>query len=194
MNDALIVPSRVAAHAGFERAAAASRGRGWPVLVRSSGGAPVAQFPGMLNIALAYRIDPGSRWSIDEAYRHLADLLAGALARLGLAAATGEIADAFCPGRYDLALGGRKVAGLAQRRKRATGGGQAILVHACLLVEGDLNQPFDALAAFEDTFLPERRWRPGAATSLAAHLGRADVLDGVAAALGDALRTAPLPG
>lgn len=194
MDEALIVPSRVAALAGFEPAAAASLARGWPVLVRATGGAPVAQFHGMLNIALAYRIGPGNPWSIDDAYRHVADLLAGALGELGLAVETGEIADAFCPGRYDLALGGRKIAGLAQRRKRATGGGQAILAHACLLVEGELARPFDALAAFEDAFMPERRWRPGAATSLASHLGRESVLDIVAAIFRDALRTTPLPG
>lgn len=197
MTNALIVPARISSLPGFTEAAATSAARDWPVLVRATGGAPVPQFPGMLNIALAYRVAADRPWSIDDAYKHLATLLTDALKPLGLDARTGEIADAFCPGRYDLALGGRKIAGLAQRRKRAATidgvGGQAILAHACLLVAGDLAQPFGALAAFEDSFMPERKWRLGAATTLEAHLATADPMTDVVAAITDTLRLAPSP-
>lgn len=193
MTNALIVPARVSSLPGFTAACANSAANNWPVLVRATGGAPVPQFPGMLNIALAYRIAADQPWSIDDAYRHLADLLGAALKPLGLAAATGEIADAFCPGRYDLSLQGRKIAGLAQRRKRAASGGQAILAHACLLVEGDLADPFGALAAFEDSFMPDRRWRVEAATTLSAHLATADPMAAVVTALTHTLQTYPSP-
>lgn len=193
MTHALIVPARVSSLPGFTEACATSAANNWPVLVRATGGAPVPQFPGMLNIALAYRMGEGTPWSIDDAYRHLAAVLTDALKPLGLDAVTGEIADAFCPGRYDLSLGGRKIAGLAQRRKRAATGGQAILAHACLLVTGDLAGPFGALAAFEDAFMPTRKWRIEAATPLAAHLSSADAMAEVVAALSDALHTAPTP-
>lgn len=193
MTNALIVPARVSSLPGFTEAAAASAANNWPVLVRATGGAPVPQFPGMLNIALAYRVGADQAWSIDDAYRHLAHLLTDSLATLGLAAITGEIADAFCPGRYDLSLHGRKIAGLAQRRKRAVNGGQAILAHACLLVTGDLAQPFGALAKFEDEFMPDRKWRIEAATTLGAHLATPDPATAVVAAITDALRTHPSP-
>lgn len=146
------------------------------------------QFPGMLNLALAYRLGAEQPWSLDAGYRHLAQLLTGALARLDLQAEIGEVTDAFCPGRYDLSLMGRKIAGLAQRRRRAADGGQAILAHACLLVNGDLTQPFSALADFEDSFMPARKWRIGAATTLAAHLSSDDVLADVTRTIRDSLR------
>jgi lipoate-protein ligase A len=193
MTPCLVVPSRVASLAGFEAATAHSAAHGWPVLVRSTGGAPVPQFPGMLNIALAYRMAADTPWSIDDAYRHLAALLTDALKPLGLRAETGEIADAFCPGRYDLSLDGRKIAGLAQRRKRAESGGHAILAHACLLVEGDLSGPFGALAAFEDAFMPPRKWRIEAATPLAAHLASTDPMGDVVPSLTATFRSFPLP-
>lgn len=193
MTNALIVPARVSSLPGFAEASAGSAARDWPVLVRATGGAPVPQFPGMLNLALAYRVGAEQPWSIDDAYRHLAQLLTTALKPLGLAAVTGEIADAFCPGRYDLSLAGRKIAGLAQRRKRAAAGGQAILAHACLLVSGDLAEPFGALAAFEDEFMPARKWRIGATTTLDTHLNAADPMTDVITAISDTLQTYPSP-
>ncbi|MDY0871411.1 lipoate--protein ligase family protein [Dongia rigui] len=184
----LAVPSRVASLPGFTEAAAAAEARGWPVHVRATGGAPVPQFPGMLNLALAYRLDADRPWSLDDGYRHLAHVLTTSLGQLGLAAETGEIADAFCPGRYDLSLGGRKIAGLAQRRRRTADGGQAVLAHACLLVDGDLSVPFAALAAFEDAFMPARKWRINAATTIAAHRSAQDNIADVTRAIGDSLR------
>ena len=182
------MPSRIASLPGFAEAAARSTARDWPVQVRATGGAPVPQFPGMLNLALAYRLDAEQSWSLDAGYRHLAAILTDALKQLGLDAAIGEIADAFCPGRYDLSLLGRKIAGLAQRRRRAADGGQAILAHACLLVDGDLARPFSALADFEDSFMPARKWRIGAATTLAAHLTSDDPIADVTRAICDSLR------
>lgn len=187
------MPARVASLPGFDAAAEAAAARGWPVHVRATGGAPVPQFPGMLNLALAYRLEPDRSWSLDDGYRHLAGVLTTALADLGLAAEVGEIADAFCPGRYDLSLGGRKIAGLAQRRRRTADAGQGILAHACLLVDGDLTAPFAALAAFEDAFMPARRWRVDAATTIAAHRPAADNVADVIRAIDDSLRRADSP-
>jgi lipoate-protein ligase A len=184
----LAVPARVASLPGFTAAAEAAEARGWPVHIRATGGAPVPQFPGMLNLALAYRLDAERSWSLDDGYRHLAGVLTAALGELGLAAEIGEIADAFCPGRYDLSLGGRKIAGLAQRRRRTADGGQAVLAHACLLVEGDLTAPFAALAEFEDAFMPTRKWRIGAATTIGAQRHGRDNLADVTRAIGDSLR------
>jgi lipoate-protein ligase A len=189
----LAVPSRIASLPGFAEAAAAAEARGWPVHVRATGGAPVPQFSGMLNLALAYRLDGDRPWSLDDGYRHLAGVLIAALRKLNLTAEIGEIADAFCPGRYDLSLGGRKIAGLAQRRRRTADGGQAVLAHACLLVEGDLAAPFTALADFEDAFMPARQWRIDAATTIAAHRSAQDNIADVTRAIGDSLRSDDSP-
>ena len=170
-----------------------AQARGWPVHIRATGGAPVPQYPGMLNLALAYRLDADQPWSLDDGYRHLAGVLQGALQRLGLQPQTGEIADAFCPGRYDLSLGAQKIAGLAQRRRRTLDGGQAILAHACLLVEGELTSPFTALAAFEDAFLPARKWRIDAATTLTRHLPDREIMADVIGSIAKSLRRGGSP-
>ncbi len=187
------MPARVSSLPGFTEAAAAAEAQGWPVHIRATGGAPVPQFPGMLNLALAYRLDADRSWSLDDGYRHLAGVLIAALRKLGLEAEIGEIADAFCPGRYDLSLGGQKIAGLAQRRRRATDGGQAILAHACLLVDGELAVPLMALAAFEDAFMPARKWRVEAVTTISAQRPGHDNMADVTNAIRDSLRTDDSP-
>jgi lipoate-protein ligase A len=65
----------------------------------------------------------------------------------------GEIAGSCCPGRYDIAVGGRKIIGIAQRRRQGKHGDAlltATLVHAMLWLEGDLTAGIDALERFLD--------------------------------------------
>ncbi len=45
---------------------------------------------------------------------------------------SGEIRGSFCPGEYDMSIGGRKFCGIAQRRLQ-----QAVSVQAFIIVEGD---------------------------------------------------------
>lgn len=99
-----------------------------PVLVRSSGGEVVIHGPGVLNMALAV---PAHLWtgSIDEAFAAFAQGVVDGLHHLGLQAEVQEIADAYCPGRYDVAISGRKIMGTSQRRTR-----EATLIHGSLNV------------------------------------------------------------
>ncbi|WP_366555154.1 lipoyl protein ligase domain-containing protein [Aquibaculum sediminis] len=92
---------------------------GWPVLTRRSGGSACPVEPGMLQLALARVAPPG--FTIEAAYAELAGLLRAACATYGLALEIGECAAAFCPGRWDLAFEGRKLAGLSQRWQQRRG-------------------------------------------------------------------------
>lgn len=102
-----------------------------PVLIRASGGEVVIHGPGVLNVAVAL---PTSVWtgSIDESFAVFADGVVQGLRKLGVAAEVREIPDSYCPGRYDIAVQGKKIMGTSQRRTR-----DALLVHGSLNVSVD---------------------------------------------------------
>ena len=136
----------------FAEASAALAGEGWPVVVRESGGTAVPHGPGILSLSLAFRPPAGAPCTLESTYDALCAPLEDALAALGLACSRGEVPGAFCDGRYDLAVLGRKLAGTAQRWRAGPGGPApergAVLAHAVLLVDADRRE----LAAAIDRF------------------------------------------
>lgn len=132
---ALILGRSDARLPGFAAAAAALAAEGWPLLVRRSGGSACPVAPGTLQLALARVAAPGQ--TMEAGYAELSGLLMAALARLGLAAAIGECPEAFCPGRWDLSLAGRKVAGLSQHWRRSAAGLPTVTTAASLILSAD---------------------------------------------------------
>ncbi|MCG0238481.1 MAG: biotin--protein ligase [Firmicutes bacterium] len=114
---------------GWREAADRIAARGYAVAVRPSGGLAVPLDPGVLNIGLFY---PDPTGAVDPGFRAMHRLLAACLRSLGLQPRVGEVPGGYCPGRSDVSVGGRKVAGVAQRRTRGGAG-----VVAFLLVEGE---------------------------------------------------------
>lgn len=108
--------------------------RGIRTAVRHSGGAAVPLDSGVVNVSLLL---PRPRGSLDfhDDFRLLAALITEAVAcsHPGAAAEVraGEVRGSYCPGDYDLAIGGRKFCGIAQRRQA-----KAYFVHAFVVVEG----------------------------------------------------------
>ncbi|MDF2097025.1 lipoyl protein ligase domain-containing protein [Aquibaculum arenosum] len=127
------------------RARSALEAAGWPLLVRRSGGSACPVGPGTLQLALA-RVAPAD-FSMDAGYGELAGLLAAVGASYGLAFEVGECATAFCPGRWDIALAGRKLAGLSQRWQQR-GNLRLVTTAASLNVSADPH----SLAACVETF------------------------------------------
>jgi lipoate-protein ligase A len=151
----LVVTSLLAQRESFAAAAEASAQRGRPVVVRRTGGGPVPQTRGTLNVSLAYALPRDQVPGIDAAFKHFADGLVAALSACGVTAMVGEIDGSCCPGRYDIAIptdhGGRKIIGIAQRRRQGQKDGQllsAVLVHAMVWVEGSLDPEIDLLELF----------------------------------------------
>ncbi len=106
-------------------------GREWQICARGSGGAAVAHGPGTLNVSIVLPISAGC--SIERGYKLWAAIVGGAIRdRYSVRVNTGEVRGAFCSGSYDLAVGTRKVAGVAQARR-----GGAVLVHGTILVNVD---------------------------------------------------------
>lgn len=129
----------------FAAAMAQLGAEGWPVVIRRSGGTACPVSPGTLQVALARTACPAS--GIDTAYRELATILAAALTGCGLRAEIGLQRDAFCPGRYDLAVSGRKIAGLSQHW-RLRGSGGVVTTAATLLVDDDIGESVRAVNLF----------------------------------------------
>lgn len=125
---ALVLGYRDTRLPAWQEAAAALRDEGYAVGVRTSGGAAVPLNGGVLNLSLIY---PTGGLSIEAGFDALYRLVKAALFPLGLEVEQGLVSGSYCPGASDLSHGGRKIAGVAQRRRRL-----ATIVHAFLLVEG----------------------------------------------------------
>jgi octanoyl-[GcvH]:protein N-octanoyltransferase len=117
---------------GFEKAVAAARALGFPVLVRNSGGGAVAANEGSLSFSLTFPVED-LRHGLYERYTEGVELVAAALRRIGVDAEGGEVEGEFCPGAYSVRSGGPsgvKHAGLAQRVTR-----RAARLEALILVQ-----------------------------------------------------------
>lgn len=106
------------------------RGLGYDVLVRNSGGAAVPLDPGVVNVSLILP-NPERSLAFRRDFRYMVELVKGALTSSGNEVEAGEVGGAYCPGDYDLSIGGRKFCGIAQRRQT-----KAFVVQGFIVAEG----------------------------------------------------------
>ena len=116
---ALVVAGRDRELPNFVEAQIALAREGWPVLVRRSGGGACPVGVGTLQLALAK--PAADNCTIDRAYREMAGIVTALLSACALRASVQRIEAAFCPGRYDIAVKGRKIAGLCQHWRQCKG-------------------------------------------------------------------------
>lgn len=141
---ALVAPRHFARKPGFAAAVAESA---VPIALRASGGTTVLHGPAFINITQIVASAKGADLDVDRLYAGFGAILFPALARLGVAANYQRIAQAYCNGRHDIAVGGRKLAGTAAMVRRFAAL-DAHLVHATLRlrpVPGEIA----AITAFE---------------------------------------------
>jgi octanoyl-[GcvH]:protein N-octanoyltransferase len=120
-------------------------------ILRNTGGLAVPNDVGMLNFS--YFIPNQARHqSIEEAYAKTVQLLAHALPEHVLQ--VGEITGSYCPGKFDLALKGQKIAGLAQRRVQ-----EATCVMGYLTVTGQQAARSELIDTFYRAADPEKKSR-----------------------------------
>lgn len=161
-----VVPRSYLRAPRFEAARDEWAAAGRPLQLRSSGGGLVPQGPGIVNFSLIWRTASAMPHGIEVIYGGLCDGLAAALARLGLPCETGDVAGSFCDGRFNLAIGGRKIAGTAQWWRRIDGA-PVVLAHAVLVVDADPQALADEADAVERSLGRPTRYRAGAMTSVA---------------------------
>ena len=93
---------------------------GFQVAVRHSGGAAVPLDDGVVNVSLIFP-KPKGRIDFHDDFETMYSLIKRSVMSLapnaGVSVAKGEIAESFCPGDYDISIGGKKFCGLAQRRQ-----------------------------------------------------------------------------
>lgn len=115
---------------GYERARAAAEERGYEPVERSVGGRAVAYTGRTVAFAVA-RPDDGARGGLTARYDDARERLVATLIALGARVEAGEPPRSFCPGDNGVrAVGGGKVAGLAQRVRA-----DATVVAGCVLVD-----------------------------------------------------------
>jgi len=143
---AIVCPASMRRKPGFDRATGRSGGRGWPVHLRPTGGGPVPQGPGVLNLALAFTVDRS--FTIEEGYRLITSVIREATQIRDIDLVTGATPNSFCDGAWNLSISGKKFVGTAQRLRPLSNGQRRVLAHALILMEGDIGAGARAVDAF----------------------------------------------
>lgn len=99
---------------------------GFHVIVRNSGGLAVMLDEGVLNLSLIMP-DMEKGIDIDRGYETMYVLIRHMFPNMKIDAY--EIVGSYCPGSYDLSIGGKKFAGISQRRLRK---GVAVQIYLCV--------------------------------------------------------------
>lgn len=161
-DNALVMPRRLNRLPGFDHACEVSAAAGWPVLLRETGGEPVPQSSSTINIALVYAPprSEGDLNRIETGYRRLCDPICELLDELGGTSSLGEIDGAFCDGRFNVNLDGRKMVGTAQRWRQSQGGQRpVVLVHGAMLIDNERESMVAAVNRFNEACGLEQRVR-----------------------------------
>ncbi|WP_372610136.1 lipoate--protein ligase family protein [Halomonas sp.] len=170
---ALVMPRRHDRLAGFPDARNRLAAMDWPVLFRVTGGTPVPQSPAVINLALALRCRVGSSAAhLEWGYHRLGDPWCTWLAFLGVADADlGPAPGAYCDGRFNVRIRGRKLVGTAQRWRRVRGcRDMALLVHGAMQVDDTPEALVAVVNAFQVAIDDPQRFQA------ASHIALRDVL------------------
>ena len=177
---ALVMPRRLSRLPGLEAASDVSAQAGWPVLLRETGGEPVPQSVSTLNIALVYAPprSEGDQNRIEAAYLRLCEPVCQLLDELGGVSSLGEVEGAFCDGRFNVNLDGRKMVGTAQRWRQSKGGTRPVgLVHGAMLLENERESMVAAVNRFNEACGLEQRVRAESHIALHEKFNAPDALE-----------------
>jgi len=141
---ALVVPRNFRLKAGFNKAVGQLP---MPVALRRSGGTAVIHGPHVLNISLITKSARCQPISIPSAFAQLGGLIIGALSEIGVQADMADTHGVHCPGRYSIAVSGKKLAGTAAF-VFDTGDIRATVAHASLALAGN-NSDLENISSFE---------------------------------------------
>ncbi|MEH7547202.1 MULTISPECIES: lipoate--protein ligase family protein [Bacillaceae] len=102
--------------------------QGYQPIVRNSGGLAVVLDEGVLNISLIFpEVEKGI--DINRGYDVMWQLIKQMFADFPQPIEAREIVGSYCPGSYDLSIGGKKFAGISQRRLKR---GVAVQIYLCV--------------------------------------------------------------
>lgn len=105
---------------------------GYQVIVRTSGGLAVLVDEGILNLTLVFP-ERDSSIEINRGYDAMYEFVKMMYRDLTDEIEAREIVGSYCPGSYDLSIGGKKFAGISQRRVKK---GVAVQIYLCISGSG----------------------------------------------------------
>lgn len=108
---------------------------GWQLLSRKTGGAPVPQCPGIINLSHLYLWSKDTPYSIPQAYENLCTVLHGFFRQFNLVSKAHATEFSYCDGDYNININGKKIVGTAQRVILKKGGGKIVLAQAFILID-----------------------------------------------------------
>lgn len=153
----------------FKEALGVFESAGYDYVVRNSGGLGVVSDPGITNLSLILPNESMTDISIDQAYELMYELMQ-AIIHAPIDAV--EIEQSYCPGDFDLSIGGQKISGISQRRRA---GAVAIMLY--LSISGDQDKRSLMMKDFYDQGLAgeESQWHfpdvdPAVMTTISAAL------------------------
>ncbi|MGM0901441.1 MAG: lipoate--protein ligase family protein [Bacillota bacterium] len=106
--------------------------QGYQYIVRNSGGLAVVLDEGVLNLSLILpEVEKGI--DINRGYDAMWLLIKKMFSDFAIEIDAREIVGSYCPGSYDLSIGGKKFAGISQRRLKK---GVAVQIYLCVTGSG----------------------------------------------------------
>ncbi|MFC4771797.1 lipoate--protein ligase family protein [Enterococcus hermanniensis] len=150
LPDTLILGMKDSRVTYFAEALETVQQQNYRLLLRNAGGLGVINDSGILNVSLILPKNTTAELSIDDGYQAMVDWLKKtSFGQFNIT--VGEIADSYCPGKFDLSINGKKIAGIAQRRVKE---GVAIMMY--LSVTGDQKTRGEIVRSFYQSGLKER--------------------------------------
>lgn len=149
---ALVVPRSATRNDKFEQASEWSAQKGWPVVVRSTGGELTPQCEDFFNLSIFLRCKD-KQISIKDSYMIICSAIIGWLSEMGIQGDCASIDGAFCDGDFNVNIDGKKLVGTAQRWRKVKSDAtsvdeKALLLHAVILCDGEIDNLFDISNAF----------------------------------------------
>ncbi|WP_260260722.1 lipoate--protein ligase family protein [Vibrio intestinalis] len=151
----------------------------WLLSARKTGGAPVPQLEGIINLSHIYHWPDGQPYDIKQAYLDLCGRLSLFFARLGVAVDVHVTEGSYCDGDYNLNIEGRKVVGTAQRVLLKKEGGKVVLSQACIIIRGDSNKLVEPVRLCNQLSNQPNDIRAEVHTALAEHIDLSLTTDGL---------------
>ncbi len=113
---------------------------GWQLTARKTGGAPVPQLPGIINLSHIYTCSDDKPYDIKTAYMQLCNILSEFFRTLGINVDVHATPNSYCDGDYNLNINGQKIVGTAQRVLLKKDGGRVVLSQACIIIDADVER------------------------------------------------------
>jgi octanoyl-[GcvH]:protein N-octanoyltransferase len=137
---------------------------GWPVFMRKSGGSACPLAPGTVQISMIEVAAADA--TMNGKYAFVAEFIRALLRGYGIESHIESVAAAYCPGRFDIAVAQKKIAGISQRWFRNARGIRCVTTAASINVEEAPELLADLVTRFYGAAGSSHRCLAGALTNM----------------------------